>query len=217
MAHPPHVRRLAPRRAGACPARIQGRLSKGGGLMSEHRGFRRVAAIISIAVVSFLTSACGEPRADTANPKSYERAGLRFEHPGNWQVSKDVDGDAVRYVFVETPGNALVIIQAIPEDAAPELADYARSFSGSAQETTSAVTFGASVFSEVTEDGGYQVISEQVEVTLLGEDIPHTRIYRRRRVGDRVCFVVEQVSEEDRARVVDGFEQIASSLRYNGS
>jgi len=117
-------------------------------------------------------------------------------------------------LFVESPGNAIVVVQLQPPDTAPALTEFGRTFARSAADGTPVGVVGASTFAEPEEEDGWEVLRERFTISLMGESVPHTRVFRRRVMDGRVCFLVSQVADEDRARVRRGFEEVVRSLRY---
>ena len=95
------------------------------------------------------------------------------------------------------------------------MSDFVREFSSNAQqELPRFATSTASTFGEPEERDGYKSVSEQFSIKAVGEGVPHTRIYKQKRFGSKMIYVVSQVaSEED--LVVAGFDQITSSLQYD--
>ncbi len=168
-----------------------------------------------LAAVALLCVSCGETSAQIESPKSYDNAGLQFEYPGNWEVAEDVQQEHSRYLFVESPGDAILIIQVFSADDATDIKDYAKNFAQSAKNATPSLDFADSAFSSVDESGGYEILTEKFSVENLGVKIAHFRKYRRKVVSNRVCFIIEQVAEEDRDKVTKGFELIVSSFNYS--
>jgi len=50
----------------------------------------------------------------------------------------------------------------------------------------------------------------------LGEEVPHIRFYKQKLFGNSVVYVIGQVANEDEDFVAVGFNQITSSLQYDG-
>ena len=171
--------------------------------------------ISCLVFVSLLLVGCGERSVKIDNPRAYNNAGLEFEYPRNWKVTEDVQQEELRYLFVESPGDALLIIQIFSADDALDIQDFAKSFAQTAKEETPKSFLVDSVFGSVSKSGGYEILTEQFSMTLLRQKIPHTRTYRRKPVANRVCFIIAQVADEDRLKVTKGFELIFSSFKYS--
>ena len=78
-------------------------------------------------IVIVLLAAVGCERVATVKtPKIYDKDGIHFKHPGNWKVTTDSQRDGVRFLFLETPGNATVAIQIYLATEALEIEDFAR-------------------------------------------------------------------------------------------
>lgn len=172
--------------------------------------------ILAVASLILLAS-CGKTQeavqADTGRPTSYAKDGLTFRMPGNWRVTEDEATPEVRYLFVEEPGEALVVVQLFPSQDAKDISTYARDFADASKDETKVGTF-TSNFGKPGSAGGYDTLRETFVVKAYGTTLPHTRDYRRKVFGDWTCFVVAQVADEDRAPVKAGFDQIVESLAY---
>lgn len=159
-----------------------------------------------------MLSGCGEPAADVAVSKKHDKDGISFQHPGNWKITETTVEEGVRHVMVETPGDALVIVQVFPADGAATLKEYAGTFSAAASEE---VPFGAvskSKFAELDPMEGWSRSKETFIIQVLGVKVAHSRLYHARDFGLWRCFVLCQTADEDWAKVEPGFSQIVSSL-----
>jgi len=157
---------------------------------------------------------CGGKVADTGNPTSYAKSGLSFQMPGNWRVTEDEEVGTVRYLFVEEPGDALVVVQLRPSADVGDLLSVAKEFAKSAKEATPLGKIGTSKFGSSGTDGAYETLRERFSISLGGQHIPHTRDYRLRTFGDRTCLLIAQVADEDRSDVEAGFRQVMDTLAY---
>ena len=168
--------------------------------------------VACLVIAMLLLVGCGERSATTVGPRIYDRAGVEFEYPQAWEVTTDTQQAGPRYLFVETPGAALVIIQIHSADDASAIQYFAQDFARSAREETAVGNVSESTFGGVEEADGYEIVTERFTITLLGVNVPHTRTYRRKSIADNVCFIIAQVADEDRSKVTKGFEQIFSSF-----
>jgi hypothetical protein len=175
---------------------------------------KELAHIPYLVIALLLLVGCGERFATTDNPRSYNKAGMGIEYPRNWKVTEDTEQAGIRNLFVETPGNAIVIIQIYSAKDAFGIKAFAQNFARSAQEETAVGNVSVSRFSSVERSNGHETLTEPFSITVLGENVPHTRTYRRKTIDDKVCFIVAQVADEDRSKVTKGFEQIFSSFGY---
>ena len=65
----------------------------------------------------------------------------------------------------------------------------------------------------MTEASGYEWITEDFRIDLLGESIPHQRLYGTKVIRDRRVFLIFQVATEDLTKAKPGFDVIRDSLR----
>lgn len=175
---------------------------------------RILFACLALAAISLLPG-CGEPAADVAKPQSYNQKGLAFQYPGNWTIEDDTTENSFRNVTIETTGDALVIVQFFPLAIASALADYSQEFS---TDFAAAIPFGKAsppVFTKLDPKDGYTRLKETFSMQILGQDIPHVRIYHSRDVGSHRCFILCQVADEDFHRVEAGFDQVVRSMKVS--
>ncbi len=158
---------------------------------------------------------CGETRAKTGQPRGYEHDGLSFEYPGAWEVSADVEDEAVRYVLLESPGEAILLVQVYPAAEAMGLEAFAAAFSESALEEPHGAGIGVSSFGKVEMKQGMEGLAEYFTVRMDEQSLPHTRHYRRYPAGDRVCFLIGQAPDEEEAEMIEGFHLVFSSFGYD--
>ena len=132
-------------------------------------------------------------------------------------MTTDFQRDDVRFLFLETPGQATVAIQIYLASEALEIEDFARQFSSNVRsEMPKYLTVGNSTFAGPEDVGGYKSVTEQFSTSALGQEVPHIRFYKQKQFGDNIVYVICQVSNEDEDFVAVGFDQITSSLRHDG-
>jgi predicted Zn-dependent protease len=167
---------------------------------------------IALALLG-LFAGCGEPQVDLSTTKTHRSGAITFDYPKNWEISDDSLTPEIHYLFVETPGDALVVFQSYPIDEANGLTDFSKAFSKSAATETPIGKVEQSTFSAIPEASGYEWIEEEFSIKFLSESIPHRRLYGTKMIGDRQVFLILQVATEDYARAEPGFELIRNSLR----
>ncbi|MGV3683270.1 MAG: hypothetical protein ACO1PM_26625 [Acidovorax sp.] len=75
----------------------------------------RAAAALALLLATAL--ACLAPSAHAAPPKSYNKAGVSFQHPAGWKVTADeleTDGSGMRTIDLEGPEDASIHLMLIP-------------------------------------------------------------------------------------------------------
>lgn len=159
---------------------------------------------------------CGERKADVKNAVLYNKEGVSFNLPGNWAVTEDEEDDGIRYLFVETPGDALVVIHVFANiDEAPRLEDYADFF---VQESMNNMPVGSRSRGLITEihktlgDKAFHGYRNAFTATFVGQEYPHTVEFFSVSSSDRSAYLTTQVADEDLPKVEKGFEQIISSF-----
>jgi len=155
---------------------------------------------------------CGEKQPDLSNLITHQSGEIVFDYPGNWKVTDNSLTATIHNLFVETPGDAIVIIQSYPLEMAQELKSFSKDFSDSASLGTPLVSINKAAFSGLPKKWGYDWISEDFEIVLLGESVPHKRLYGSKEVGGRQIILILQVPEADYQKVEKGFHLIGNSL-----
>ncbi len=168
-------------------------------------------AFLLLLAFSWFAGGCQEPPADVSSPKTYRANAITFDYPGNWRVTEDstISG----YFFVETPGDALVTFISLPRDQAPELADYAKDHSSATRDATPVGNISSEGLTELPAVDGYQWMHERLNISLLGENVPHQRFYAMRDIGEKRIILVFQVATEDLSRAKPGFDLIKDTLQ----
>ncbi|MEO0453356.1 MAG: hypothetical protein AAFY98_04380 [Verrucomicrobiota bacterium] len=164
-----------------------------------------------------LFAGCGEPQADLSTPKTHRSGAITFDYPKNWRVTEESAASEIHYLFVESPGDVLVILHSYPADGADDLTAFARDFSESAATETLIGKIERSKFTDMPDTAGYSWIVEGFEINLLGESFPHQRFYGTKEIGGRQIFLILQVATEDYSKVEAGFQLIRESLRSTQS
>ncbi len=171
----------------------------------------RCLRLIPLLLLSCLT-ACFEEAADLTNPKVYDSNQIFFKYPANWEISQDTYTPAVHNLFVETPGDALVIFQSFPANLANDLKIFSKEFSESMQEQTPIGKISNSDLKSIPKEGGFEWIEEEFEISILGESIPHKRIYGSKKIANRQIILIFQSATEDYPKAVPGFQLIRDTL-----
>ncbi|QQS42887.1 MAG: hypothetical protein IPM63_08120 [Acidobacteriota bacterium] len=181
---------------------------------SPNGASRRILCILSILFSLIVFSACEKP-AETENPSVYRKDGITFTHPGNWRVTEDVEEDGYRYLILETPGDALFMVQVYDEDEAYDLDSFVESYSDQVKTEAPFGTAEASSRSPIERliDGELRTgIYERFSLRLVGIRVPQIVEYYRIESGGRVFFLISFVSDEDLEMVSPGFDQIFGSF-----
>lgn len=172
--------------------------------------FRAVFAIFLLSV-----SGC-EKAADVSAPIAYKKGDIHFSYPGNWTVSDDTEQDGMRYLIVESPGDALLIVQVYgKQQALTSLSEYVRWFSAQSRKNIAVGSVAESDFFDIeTQDisMGEKGIRERFSIVLLGERVPHVRDYYMMEMEDKVAFLVAQSATDDMGKVTPGFKLILNSI-----
>ena len=169
---------------------------------------------ISLLFLFIVIAAC-EKSADTSKPVFYSSNGIAFSHPGNWTVTEDEQQEDVRFIIIESPGNALVMAQIYSIQDAVSLKEYAEWFSSEVVKETPIADTSVGKFEQFnTLLNGTRLtgMRQNFSIALLGIDVPHTAEYYRIEKNNRVAFLISQTATEDMDKVDKGFEQLIGSF-----
>jgi hypothetical protein len=177
--------------------------------------------------LSLLVSGC-EPAPAIRAPKSYSESAIAFSYPGNWSITEDVTepGDPeVRYLFIESPGAAIAIIQSFAPALDWTVEEFAEDFMASTVDEVDGGSYvgiptraAAGRAEPVRRSVAGQVrtgVRNRFSVSALGERVPHTSLTFRVEAADASVFLVLQAATEDWNKVEPGFDLIARSLRVD--
>ncbi len=157
-----------------------------------------------------------EKSADTSSPIKYEKENVSFSYPQNWKVTEDVRQQDLRYIFIESPGDAIFIVQIYSKNDAVPFNEFVKWFSSQCNEEMPFGKMEENTYSKVEKTtlgkGMKGRIKENFSITLLGQKIPHLREYYTMDSNNEVAFLVSQTSTEDMSKTKPGFDLILSSF-----
>jgi hypothetical protein len=185
-----------------------------------------MSARLSIVVGVAFVVGCGmfgEPAPNVGSPNHHDAHGLAFDYPGNWTLKGDVDdsdGISLYTAEVESPGNALVMVQqfkpAVPLDIEALIVEVSAGMKDGAKEELGGMA-------EYTDDGTGDIDrtllgetrkgkEKRFTLGLLGQKVAHTMHLYPVELDDRSLVLYLQIPDEDRSKVLPGFDQILDSL-----
>lgn len=169
--------------------------------------------IVLIIFILFV-SGCYD-KADVSSPSGYRRGNITFLYPGNWEVTQDAGRNDFRYLFVESPGDAIMIIQLYLKQDALNLRDFVEQFAG---KTEYEIPLGKSdnnyisTVVKTTAAGRKTGLRERFALVIGDVQMTHIREYVRLEMKNNVIFLISQAPEEDSERVAPGFNLILESF-----
>jgi hypothetical protein len=182
---------------------------------------------IAAALLALLLLAGCESVPEVGSPRSYSRDGISFSYPANWSVTEDVvqPGEPrYRYLFVESPGSALVVVQVYEPGLDLSVQDFAAEFSRRTAEETEdlarlgplepirARTGGAVPVRAVVAGASRVGVEQWLSVSAAGQDVPHKLRAFRVETPSATVFLVVQASLEDWSLVAPGFDLVLESF-----
>lgn len=158
---------------------------------------------ISLVICSLLILVACEQKADVSEIQTYQKDGMKFDYPLNWDVASDEYIGDVRSVFIETPGSAIFMVQLYPAKSADPLKVYADYF-------LKDLNVEKLEHSKRTSKSGY---IGYFTVSFLGVEVPHQIEFYSNKKSDNVSYLIAQVAIEDFSKVEVGFSLIYDSYQ----
>lgn len=156
-----------------------------------------------------------ERKADVSSPARYEKQSIAFLYPGNWTITEDVDQDTFRYLFIESPGDAIMIIHIYLKKHALTLRDFVDQFAGHSGQEIPLGKIDNNYISTVvkaTSKGSKTGFRERFSLAVGGMQIPHIREYVQLKSKEKAFFLISQAPERDFEKVRPGFDFIFRSF-----
>ena len=162
--------------------------------------------LISLIIIQY-SRLENEETADITSPATYQKGTLSFSYPGNWKITEDIEEGFSHHVAIESPGNAIFIIQIFPALDAIPLQQFAEQFSELTQQK-GLPRISNRVFSEVKESinsiNNYS-IQENFSLKVSGGQAPHIRRYYSVINDEKTAYLISQAATEDLPKVDEGF------------
>lgn len=168
-----------------------------------------------LALLAIIMTAC-EKQADLSQPVEYARDGIRFSLPGNWSVTEDVEQEGFRYLFVETPGDAIIFISSYRKEDAGSLREHVE---WTIQSTIDEMPLGSRTQGSISparrlvgqrKFDGYK---NEFIASAVGFEVPHVTEFYRFDSATRSAYFVAQVAVEDLDKVSGGFDLVLSTFQ----
>jgi hypothetical protein len=165
----------------------------------------------------------GEPAPNVGSPSHHDAHGLAFDYPGNWTLKgevEDSEGVELYSAEVESPGNALVLMQQFKPAISLEVESLMAEVSAGMQEGAKEELGGMADYTEGgTRDIDRTLLGEtrpgkekRFTLGLLGQKVAHTMLLYPLELEDRSLILYLQIPDEDSSKAQPGFDQILDSL-----
>lgn len=178
-------------------------------------GFGKIVKIFALVSIIIFTTSC-QQAADVSNPVAYDKAGIKFDYPKNWSITEDDELKDVRFVLLESPGNAIFIIQVYREEDAALIREYADWFTDEAIKETPVFERTAGDYTKISATIDGETVSglrQNFSINVFKLAVPHVAEYYRVEKGNKAAFLISQAAEEDLVNEAAGFELIIKSFK----
>jgi hypothetical protein len=160
--------------------------------------------VILLLLIALALPACERP-ADLSKTHVFSEYGIAFEYAANWNVKERENSSAARIIYIEEPGDALVIISVFRGSARISPRGYADAYASSLSD---AIPFGLVKAKVVPRT------EETVDVTFtLASAVPHTANVTLHGFERVSVICLTQVADDNRKNVQAGFDLIRRTLR----
>ena len=172
----------------------------------------------NVLVLMFFISSCSEKEADVEHLLEYEKDGLSFSYPANWEVTEDTESDYFRFVFVESPGNAIVKIEVYPVEDSFDLREFVDlDIEALINEIPSMIAVDGSnkveEINTVINGAGFNGYRFDFNISIVNIDVPHVSEFYAFPSLKKVAYVTNQVAIEDLDKVEGGFKQVLATFK----
>ncbi len=175
----------------------------------------KISRLIGLVSILIIIASC-DRAADVSEPVSYDKAGINFLYPQNWKITDDGELDNIRYVLLESPGDAIFIAQVYLLEDAVSLKEYADWFSDEAIKETPIFERTTGNFIKIeAEISGENVagLRQDFSINVFKLAVPHVAEYYRLEKDDKVAFLVSQAAKEDLKHEAEGFNLLLKSFK----
>ncbi|MBU45643.1 MAG: hypothetical protein CMN76_20715 [Spirochaetaceae bacterium] len=186
---------------------------------------RSIAALAKSAVVALVISLAGltlscEQSPNLEQSRTYNKQGIAFDYPGNWQLMEEDFSESGRYIMIRTAGDGLAIVQYYREtsfDSLREFADfmfklYSEEFSHGALQDLN--------YQSIRENRRGAAIEGLRETHTLHESamtLKMIRHYFRIWSGARWIYLTFHIPFKDHEKTWPGFSMILDSFSFEES
>jgi len=165
---------------------------------------------------SFLIAACSERPADLETKRIYEKQGLSFSYPGNWEVTEDSVNEGVRFIFIESPGAAITKIEVYPKEESFDLKEFV-------ELDIEAIKDGMPNILDLDDNNAEEIATSingikfdgykyEFNISIVSIDVPHIAEFYLHSSELKNAYLTSQVAAEDFEKVKEGFGQILSTF-----
>ena len=186
----------------------------------------RLAVCAAALLFAPILAGC-ETAPELRHPESYAKDGISFRYPSNWSVTADVEApntSSYRYLFIESPGSALVMVRHHEPGIELSVEEFAAEFHRMAIEKIGEVSVVGplkpfsgqagigvpvrAVVAGVTREG----IEYSYAVSGAGQQVPHKFRAFRVESASATTFLVAQAASDDWDLVAPGFDLVLGSF-----
>ena len=172
--------------------------------------------LLLIALLCLVTLSACEQNAEISTSKKYNKEGVSFNYPGNWEIAEDALSDGGYQISVTTPGNAVFLMRIYKEaNAVVPLDKFSKLLSDNFAELLplgKSVTNSFTPVTRVKKQWNSTGIREKFDISILKLVIPHEREFHAIKKSGKVAYLISQVAVEAMPHVESGFSLIRETF-----
>jgi len=168
-----------------------------------------------------------ETSPELRHPQAYSKDGISFRYPSNWSVTEDGEtpgASRYRYLFIESPGSAIVIVQHHEPGIELSVEEFAAEFHRKAIEKIGEVAQvgplkpfsghagNAVPIRAVVAGMPRKGIEYSYSVSGAGQQVPHRFRAFKVESASATTFLVAQAATEDWDLISPGFDLVLASF-----
>lgn len=165
-------------------------------------------SLLFLCILSLVLAGCGTPTPQIDSPKTFDKDGLSFSYPQNWQVEEDVTED-VRLLYVDDPKdiNSLATITIFSETGMP-LEEYVELTKMESMDNITVVSRKVEPFTRTVDGKSFEGFAAKIDALDNGIKVDLRREFFL--VGK--IYFSALLDVEDQKKVQPAFDLILGSL-----
>ena len=185
----------------------------------------KIIKLCLLVIFSLSLYACNlstdEKSADLQKTTKYQKNDISFSMPSNWKVTEDNGENSARYLFVESPGSAIMIINTYEKETAPSLQEYIESLTSERSNEKFFWGLGSlsngstSKIKRTINNHEVNAFKNEYAVNIAGINVLHISEFYSFYSKTHIAFVSSQTATEDLPLVADGFNLILSTFMWH--
>lgn len=176
--------------------------------------------LYALFLVVLCSCAAAEEKLDRSKDVfNYSKNNISFSMPSDWKVTEDIGENSSRYMFIESPGTAMVMVTTYKKENAPSLKEYVGTMTDRKNQKFW-LGFGSisngkvSALKSLINNHEVTVFKNEYAATVFGLSIPHVSEFYSFESESYIAYVSSQAATEDLPLVSSGFNLVLSTFSW---